>query len=163
MATKAVAIIQEDESLLAVDKPPGIETIAIGKHEGDERYCLTTRCRKATGLATLAPAHRLDRDTTGVQIFAKTAAALQRLEALFRQRRVAKEYLAICLGIPANAEGVIRRNLSDWQGGRRPVQVVKSKGGFKAESHYRRLSQGSLTAPASSDRRTAKSLSLIHI
>ncbi len=146
MSARDDLIIKEDDGFLIVAKPSGMETIAIGTHSADERYCLTSRCRAVTGNKALAPAHRLDRDTTGVQIFAKTAADLAHLETLFRQRRVEKKYLALCLGIPANAEGVIRRNLSEWSSGRRPVRAIKGKGGLRAESSYRLLAKGSLTA-----------------
>lgn len=152
MPAGTIEIISEDDSFLAINKPPGMETIAIGRHEGDQRYCLTSCCRAALRLETISPAHRLDRGTSGVQIFAKTAVALARLERAFRRRQVEKLYFALCLGVPANAEGVIRRNLSDWGGGRRPVQVVKGKGGFAAQSHYRLLAKGWLAANAAGGR-----------
>lgn len=86
----------------------------------------------------LMPVHRLDRDTSGAQLFARNPAAEKALAALFRKREVEKTYLALCLGEPRNRTGRINRPLSEWEGGRRPVRVVKS-GGLEAATEYKVL------------------------
>lgn len=106
---------------------------------------LTALARELTGESGLAPVHRLDRDTSGAQLFARHPAAEKRLLQLFRQRLMEKTYLALCLGAPRNASGVINRNLSEWEGGRRPVRVLK-KGGLEASTGYRVL--GSAVFPS---------------
>lgn len=58
-------------------------------------------------LPYLALTHRLDRDTTGALIFAKTKSALQMMEELFKKRLVQKSYLAIVDGIPKSSSGTI--------------------------------------------------------
>lgn len=127
-------LLHEDDCLLAACKCAGLETVA------ESGACFTTYLRQELHLPELEPVHRLDRDTTGVQLFAKTSSAKGELEAAFRHRKTEKQYLAACLGIPANADGTIRKRLSNWSGGRRPVQVVKGSDGLEAETAYHLLS-----------------------
>jgi len=135
-SSQAWSVLYEDAALLAVNKPAGWETVVQGD---TTTRCLTRALRRECKLPDLAPGHRLDRDTTGVQLFGKDAETVARLHGLFRTRRVSKAYLALCAGIPRNARGTIRRNLSKWGGGRRAVQVVKGRGGLAAETGYIRL------------------------
>ncbi len=128
-------LIHRDETLVAACKPPGWETIV----EGGGRRCFSSLMRRGLELPQLAPVHRLDRDTSGVQLFAVTREARKPLEKLFRQREVHKDYLAICLGAPRSAGGTINRPLSKWRGGRRPVQVAKGGKGLEAVTRYRLL------------------------
>lgn len=130
----------EDPDFLVFTKPPGMETVSL---EGGPE--LTALVRDMTGESGLAPVHRLDRDTSGAQLFARNPAAEQRLLQLFRQRHMEKTYLALCLGVPRNATGVINRNLSEWEGGRRPVRVLK-KGGLPAATAYRVLGAAAFAA-----------------
>lgn len=126
-------ILYRDPHLLAAAKPAGLET-----RSQSGRQCFSALMRRGLGISTLAPVHRLDRDTTGVQLFAITKTARATLEKSFRERVVGKQYLAICLGVPANPEGTIRRNLSAWKSGRQPVRVIKGKEGkgLTAETSY---------------------------
>lgn len=135
------AIIREGADFLVVSKPPGLETVS---QEG--RPDLVGLVRSALGEPALAPAHRLDRDTSGAQLLARDAAAEQGLAGLFRRRLVDKTYLALCLGAPRNRTGTINRNLSEWEGGRRPVRVVK-KGGLEAATGYRVVAVSGELAP----------------
>lgn len=120
--------------ILAVNKPAGFETFAGA---GVEK-CLTKILRITYG-DDLSPVHRLDRDTTGVQLFALNAAMVKKLTELFKHRKTVKFYLAVCFGYPQNREGMIRRNLSEWRGGHHPVSVVKGGGGLEAETAYQTL------------------------
>jgi len=143
VSPSSIPVLHRADGWIAVDKPAGLETIREGG--GGPERCLTL-CLRAQEGAPYAPAHRLDRDTSGVQVFALPA-ALAALESAFRHRRVAKRYLALCLGVPRNPEGTIRRPLSAWSGGRRPVRAVKGGGGMEAETSYRVLSTGGVPAP----------------
>lgn len=129
-------VLYDRQDVLAINKPVGYETVSTTGGS-----CLTTALKKMFNLHELEPAHRLDRDTTGVQVFARTRAALKRLEDLFRERKTQKFYLAICSGIPHNPEGTINRNLSKWNGGHRPVQVVKNGQGLEAQTEYELLAR----------------------
>lgn len=130
MPNPKIEVLFEDASLLVVNKPAGWQTV-----DEQGRECLRAELTGQFG-TDLHAVHRLDRDTSGVLAYAKTVAARAHLEDQFRARKTAKQYLALCQGIPLNPTGTIRRNLSKWQGGRRPVQVVKGSGGLKAETEY---------------------------
>ncbi|MDR1519415.1 MAG: RNA pseudouridine synthase [Planctomycetota bacterium] len=132
-------IFRQQPPLLAVSrdfavfhKPPGLEIAAGGG------AAFLPLARDALGDPGLIPVHRLDRDTSGALLLARNPAAERELARLFRQRRVAKTYLALCLGVPANRTGTINRGLSAWSGGRRPVRVLK-QGGLAASTAYERL------------------------
>ena len=126
-------IIFENEDLIVINKPAGIESVA-SQNKGKS---ISEIIQFEKNDKMIKPAHRLDRDTTGTMVFAKNDKSLQRLEALFKERKTIKRYLALCVGIPRNSEGVIRRNLSKWTGGHKPVRVVKGGGGLSAETEYK--------------------------
>lgn len=125
-----IPIILETADLLIVSKPPGMETIS--QSGGSE---LTSLLRLQRNEPNVTPVHRLDRDTSGAQLFARNSDAERDLILLFRQRLMEKTYIALCVGVPRNREGTINRNLSEWSGGRRPVRVIK-KGGLEASTAY---------------------------
>lgn len=128
-------LLYQNPDLAVFAKPPGMETIS---QDGvpDFQQCVRT----ARGEAGLTAVHRLDRDTSGAQLFARTPEAEKALVALFRQRQMRKSYLALCLGAPRNRTGSIQRRLSEWSGGRRPVRVLK-QGGLEASTDYRVLAR----------------------
>ena len=130
-SSRKTAVLYENADLLVLAKPAGIETVS---QDGDADFL--TLARETTGESRLAVAHRLDRDTSGAQLFARNPAAEKTLVALFRRREVEKTYFALCLGKPRNATGSINRRLSEWSGGRKPVKVLK-QGGLEASTGYR--------------------------
>lgn len=99
-------ILYEDDHILAVNKPPGLVVHpAPGHWSGTFVNALLAHCQKlAPGSDPLRPGivHRLDKDTSGVLVAAKTVPAHQRLIELFSNRRMDKLYLAICYGRPPN-------------------------------------------------------------
>ncbi|MBI5273132.1 MAG: RluA family pseudouridine synthase [Chlamydiia bacterium] len=111
-------ILFEDEHLLVINKPPGMVVHpAPGNWSGTFVNALLAHCHgKAPGDDPIRPGivHRLDKDTSGVLIAAKTLVAHQKLIEQFSMRQVEKLYLAICLGRPAN--GTVRAPI-----GRHPV------------------------------------------
>ncbi len=134
-------VLLSTSSLVVADKPAGLETVVRGG--GNTRYCFTSRLRRALGAGLLAPAHRLDRDTTGCVALARNEQALEPLEAAFREREVGKQYLGLCLGpAPDKRRGTVRERLSRWRPGRRPVQPTQGRGGQAAETAYRVLGAG---------------------
>ena len=104
-------ILFEDEHLLAINKPSGMVVHpAVGHWTGTFVNALLYHCKnlgKNLGETTdtLRPGivHRLDKETSGILIAAKTSQAHQKLIELFASRQMRKEYLAICLGNPGNA------------------------------------------------------------
>jgi 23S rRNA pseudouridine1911/1915/1917 synthase len=93
------AVLLEDEDLLAVAKPRGLPTMPGGGQFLESTLLHVVRRRAPEAV----PMHRLGRDTSGVVLFARTAAARERVAALFRERRVRQVYRALCAGHPAAA------------------------------------------------------------
>lgn len=132
-ATYEPYLVAENAEYAAFYKPPGLETIDPAGGPS-----LTVRVRDMLGDDALTPVHRLDRDTSGLSLFARGRKVEEELALLFRRRAVDKRYLAICLGVPRNRTGVINRNLSAWSAGRKPVAVVRH-GGLEASTAYEKL------------------------
>ena len=90
---KSIPIVYEDEAICIVNKPFGIP-VQGGSHIA---VCLTEILSKQlrTGIF---PVHRLDKETSGLLVTAKSAAAARSCRALFESQAVEKEYLALCFG-----------------------------------------------------------------
>ncbi len=90
--TLDLPIVFEDDELLIINKPAGLP-VQPGSGHGD---AVSTRLAKAYAQAPFvpAPAHRIDRQTTGLVLIGKTYASLSRLHEAFEQRTIAKTYLA---------------------------------------------------------------------
>lgn len=132
-------IIYEDEAILAVNKPPGMVIHpAPGNWSSTFVNALLFHCQNLPG-PPLRPGivHRLDKDTSGVLIAAKTALAQQRLIEMFANRQIYKEYLAICLGNPGNCE---IKTLIGRHPVNRKLMTVLEKGGREAITTCKTLS-----------------------
>ncbi|HEV7731711.1 MAG TPA: RluA family pseudouridine synthase [Candidatus Binatia bacterium] len=116
-----LSVLYEDDALLAIDKPPGMVVHpAPGSPRGTVVNALLHRLGALDGVgATGRPGivHRLDRDTSGVLLVARTAEALEGLARQFRQRTLAKRYLAVVHGRVEPASGVMDQAI-----GRHPVE-----------------------------------------
>lgn len=106
-----LSIVFEDEHLLVVDKPAGMVVHpAAGHSSGTLVHALLHHCRDLSGIGgVLRPGivHRLDRDTSGLLLVAKTDEAHRGLTTQFRDRRIDKTYLALVLGTPPTENGEI--------------------------------------------------------
>ncbi len=115
-------VLFEDEHLLVVDKPAG-----LAAHGGSGvAFGLIERLRAARPeLPLLELAHRLDRDTSGVLLLAKSRRALVRLHAQLREGQVDKRYLALAAGDWVNARQHVRAPLTKYvtKSGERRVSV----------------------------------------
>ena len=85
-------ILYRDTDLLVVDKPHFLPVIPTGRFL---QQSLLVRLKKKTGLASLTPIHRLDRETAGVIIFSLNPATRGAYQSLFQQRRMDKTYEAL--------------------------------------------------------------------
>ncbi len=104
----ALAIPFQDEHLLVVDKPPGLVVHpARGNREGTLAQLLAGVARGGEDATRPGIVHRLDRDTSGLLVVAKTEAAHRALRAALRERRVTREYLALVEGRPPARTGTI--------------------------------------------------------
>ncbi len=95
-------MLYEDASLIAIDKPPGLAVHpGAGRRTGTLAHRLLARFPEIAGVGGPGRpgiVHRLDKDTSGVMVVARTATAYQRLARAFATRQVDKRYLAICHG-----------------------------------------------------------------
>jgi 23S rRNA pseudouridine955/2504/2580 synthase len=115
------AVIHEDRDFLVLDKPAG-----IASHGGSGiSFGAIELLRAARPGDALELAHRLDRDTSGVLVFARRRPALIGLQALIRDGQITKQYLALLCGSPRRAKFEVNVPLrkSTLQGGERMVRV----------------------------------------
>jgi 23S rRNA pseudouridine1911/1915/1917 synthase len=111
-------ILYEDEELVAIDKPAGMVVHpAPGAWRGTVVNALLHRKLVDHDLSEGRPGivHRLDKETSGVLLVARTRHAQQALASAFHDRRVGKLYLAVVLGVPRAPAGSL-----EWQIGRHP-------------------------------------------
>lgn len=105
-------ILYEDADIVAINKPSGLITHSDGRTKEEASEDWFKEKYPAVGSATPEQGggwyvHRLDRDTSGVLIFAKNAAAYEFLRKAFHDRKVKKNYLAFVYGVPKEKRGVI--------------------------------------------------------
>lgn len=99
MTAEPLRLLFHDEHLAVCDKPSGL---AVHRGWAPERDVAMRRVRDALG-ARVFPVHRLDRGTSGVLVFARTAAAAAALGRAFADGSVEKRYLALVRGVPPEA------------------------------------------------------------
>jgi len=122
-AAEALRILYEDGDLVAVDKEAGLPVIPERwDREKPDLLALLAARAAARGEGRLYVVHRIDRDASGVVLFARTAEAHRRLCLQFERREVEKEYAAVVAGRMAQASGTI--DLPIFQRGKGPVRAV---------------------------------------
>jgi tRNA pseudouridine32 synthase / 23S rRNA pseudouridine746 synthase len=127
-----LVLLHQDHQLLLVDKPAGLLSVP-GKGE-DLADCLIARIQAVFPDALLV--HRLDRDTSGVMIFALTPHAQRHLGLQFENRQTKKTYVARVWGEMTNREGTVDLPLIvDWPN--RPRQMVDHENGRAAQTDWR--------------------------
>ena len=134
-----IEIVYEDETLVVVNKPAGLVVHpAAGIHSGTLANALSYHFQQLPGSgAGVRPGivHRLDRDTSGLLVVAKTEAALEHLSDQFRDRTVFKSYVALVHGRVSTDSGRIDQPLARDRSNRTRMAVVR--GGRSALSLYR--------------------------
>jgi 23S rRNA pseudouridine1911/1915/1917 synthase len=138
-----LAILYEDAHLLVLDKPPGLVVHpAPGNEEGTLVNAVLAHC--GTDLGGIGGerrpgiVHRLDKDTSGVMVVAKSESALAALSAAFAARDLDRTYLALCWGLPEPPAGSIEGAIGRDPRERKRMAVV-ARGGRPALTHYRTL------------------------
>ncbi|MGQ9861160.1 MAG: 23S rRNA pseudouridine(1911/1915/1917) synthase RluD [Thiobacillaceae bacterium] len=133
-------VIHEDDDILVVNKPSGLVTHpAAGNWSGTLLNALLHHCPGLAALPRAGIVHRLDKDTSGLMVVAKTPEAQTRLTRDLQLRAVKRVYWAVALGRFQTAEGVI-----DAPIGRHPVHRTRMAvvpGGKPAITHYHILRQ----------------------
>ena len=125
-------VLYQDQTLVFVNKPSGL--LSVPGKPAAHWDCLEYRVREAIPNALLI--HRLDLETSGVIVFARTPEAQRHLNRQFERRQVEKVYVARVTGEVAGEEGAIDLPLiADWP--RRPMQKVCHETGKSARTHWR--------------------------
>jgi 23S rRNA pseudouridine1911/1915/1917 synthase len=107
-----IPVAYEDDYLVVLDKPSGLLTVPTPKNESRTLESILNDDLKARGVGyRLYPCHRLDRETSGLIIFAKGQSARDKMVDAFRQRMVHKVYTAFVQGLPHPESGEIRKNI----------------------------------------------------
>ncbi len=109
MAKPLVDIVFEDDNLVAVNKPSGMLTLP-DRHDG-ELTSLRGILQKMFG--EIFVVHRLDKDTSGLIVFAKNAETHRYLSQLFENREVEKWYLGLVIGTPVPPNGTIDEPIAE--------------------------------------------------
>ncbi len=130
-AAMPLDILFEDEDLIIVNKPPGLVVHpGAGHSEGTLVHGLLAHSTLALQGAPLRPGivHRLDKDTSGALVAAKSERAYLNLVKQFKERQVRKEYLAMVYGRPDEREGEISSLLGRHPTDRKKIAVLRNRG-----------------------------------
>ena len=134
-------IVYEDADLIVIDKPAGLVVHpAPGNPDRTLVNALIAHCGDSLtgvgGVRRPGIVHRLDKDTSGLMVVAKTAAAHSALVAQFAARSIERAYAALVWGVPAPATGEITGNIGRSPRNRRKMAVL-ARGGRPAVTRYR--------------------------
>lgn len=131
-AVKGIGIVHRDGDVLVVDKPAGL--LSVPGSTPESRDSVEVRLKRA--FPTLRLIHRLDRDTSGLMVFALNYPVQRRLNEHLRERRFEKHYQAIVAGLVAEDEGEIHLPIApDWPN--RPRQQICHATGKAAQTGFR--------------------------
>jgi tRNA pseudouridine32 synthase / 23S rRNA pseudouridine746 synthase len=126
-----LALVYADESLIVVNKPPGL--LAVPGRGADKADCVSLRVQQHYNDALVV--HRLDQATSGLMLMARGITMQRSLNLLFETRKVHKTYVAVVHGLVALDEGHIDLPLAaDWPA--RPKQKVDSVLGKSAQTNF---------------------------
>ena len=136
------AVLWMDAHIIALDKPPGLPSQG-GSGQGTRHVDALTEALRFGYKDRPVLVHRLDRDTSGVMLLARTPRIARRLGEAFRARTTRKIYWAIVAGVPSPAMGTIRYGLVKAGGPRsekmrclHPDQVAATEGAKRATTDY---------------------------
>jgi 23S rRNA pseudouridine1911/1915/1917 synthase len=140
-----LAIVYEDKALLVIDKPAGLTVHpGAGQPNGTLVNALIAHCGDSLsgigGVRRPGIVHRLDKDTSGLMVAAKTDAAHASLAAQFEAHSIDRAYRAFVWGTPIPLNGEIDGNIGRSRQNRTKMAVVRDGQGKTALTHYRTLS-----------------------
>ena len=140
-----LTIVFEDEHLLVIDKPAGLVVHpAAGNRDRTLVNALLHHCGASLsgigGVARPGIVHRIDKDTSGLLVAAKTDVAHEGLARQFARHSIKRRYLAIVSGVPRTAGGTVDAPLARSSANRKKIAVVKDGRGKRAVTHWKRLS-----------------------
>jgi 23S rRNA pseudouridine1911/1915/1917 synthase len=137
-----LTIVHEDDHLLVVDKPAGLVVHpAAGNYDGTMVNALLHHCAgRLSGIGGVARpgiVHRIDKDTSGLLVVAKTDKAHEGLAAQFARHDVDRRYTAVVGGVPVPPAGRIEGALARSTANRQKMAIVKDGRGKHAITHFR--------------------------
>jgi 23S rRNA pseudouridine1911/1915/1917 synthase len=140
----ALNIVFEDQHLLVVDKPAGLVVHpAAGNRDGTLVNALLHHCGASLsgigGVARPGIVHRIDKDTSGLLVVAKTDVAHEGLARQFAAHSVDRRYLAIVAGVPKASAGIVDAPLARSSANRKKIAIVKDGRGKRAVTNWKRL------------------------
>ncbi|OYW23643.1 RluA family pseudouridine synthase [Sphingomonas sp. 32-62-10] len=138
----ALHVVFEDDHLIVIDKPAGLVVHpAAGNLDGTLVNALLHHCAGQLsgigGVARPGIVHRIDKDTSGLMVAAKSDAAHTGLAAQFAAHSIDRRYKAIVTGRPQPSEGTIDKPLARSPSNRKKIAIVQ--GGKHAITHYRMI------------------------
>lgn len=137
-----LTIVFEDEHLLVVDKPAGMVVHpAAGNLDGTLVNALLHHCAgRLSGIGGVARpgiVHRIDKNTSGLLVVAKTDVAHEGLAAQFKKHSIERGYRAIVAGMPNPPSGTVDAPLARSSANRQKMAIVGEGRGKRAVTHYR--------------------------
>ena len=147
----ALVVVYEDDHLLIVDKPAGLVVHpAAGHPDGTLVNALLHHCRGQLsgigGIERPGIVHRIDRDTSGLLVVAKSDKAHEGLAKLFATHDIERRYIAIVSGIPVPPAGSVRTQIGRSTTNRKKMAVFPDNKGKHAVTHYLMLESFKNTA-----------------
>lgn len=137
-----LVVAYEDEHLIVIDKPAGLVVHpAAGNLDGTLVNALLHHCEGSLsgigGVARPGIVHRIDKDTSGLMVAAKTDRAHEGLARQFHDHSIDRRYRAIVGGLPRPAEGKVDAPLARSATNRKKIAIVQ--GGKRAVTHFRTM------------------------
>lgn len=134
-------IVFEDDHLLVVDKPAGMVVHpAAGNFDGTMVNALLHHCKgRLSGIGGVARpgiVHRIDKDTSGLLVVAKTDPAHEGLAAQFAKHSIDRRYAAIVAGLPKTGSGTVDAPLARSSTNRKKIAIVGEGRGKRAVTHW---------------------------
>lgn len=142
---RELELVYEDDFILVVDKPSGMLTMSTGRKDEQTAYRILTdylrsgnRSRGRTGRQErVFIVHRLDRDTSGLLVFAKNEDVKYALQDSWNDSVLERKYVALVEGTPAEPEGTVTSWLTENPATFTVLSSPFDNGGRKAVTHYR--------------------------
>src|SRR5207253_2957777 len=141
-----IPILYEDRSVMAIDKPRGWMLVPVSWQNTGRNLQAALNSSiaardfwaRSRGLKSLRYVHRLDADTTGILLLAKSAGAMKPYSALFESRRMGKIYLAVVHGIARQSEWTCNAKIAT-DPKRHGLMKIDPRAGKEAETQFRVL------------------------
>ena len=142
-----LAIVYQDDALMVIDKPAGLLAVPLPEQGASSVQEALVELLRSRGKRRPLVVHRIDRDTSGLVVFATRAEAQRRLKDQFRRREPERVYLAVVYGHPSPLEGEWRDRLVwDQQAMVQKATHPRDPRGKDAHCHYRTIERFAATS-----------------